>query len=341
MSQLELALSNAIRERGPLLAKWHAESTDCYRLFHGVSEGRPGFSIDRFGSYLYLHSRQSPLEPHEIESCVKLLGLDSDLAGLPIYLRDPDKELIRLDEHDPSEETKGEGAPHIGQELGCRFDTGQDPDAKEPPFYLDFRAGRRALAEITDGAEVLNLFAYTCSAGVVAACHGAKLVWNVDVSKRYLARGRRNADLNDLVCGHDAAFRTIDANVLPCIRQLAGLSIPLRRGKRRSFRRFKPRQFDVILLDPPTFTKSPFGAVDILRDYPSLLKPCLLACRPGGKVIATHHSADQSMEEWTDIVERCAQKCGRPVKAIEQIIPDPDFPSYDGHHPLKTLLITV
>ena len=57
--------------------------------------------------------------------------------------------------------------------------------------------------------------------------------------------------------------------------------------RQRNYQRFEPRRFNVVVLDPPGWAKGPFGAIDIVRDYPGLLKPALLATAPGGGLLVT------------------------------------------------------
>ena len=85
----------------------------------------------------------------------------------------------------------------------------------------------------------------------------------------------------------------------------------------------------------PRFAKSPFGVVDVIRDYPSILKPALLATREGGELICTNNVAEIELEPWLDILRRCAEKCGRPIRSLTHLAPESDFPSFDGQPPLK------
>ena len=101
------------------------------------------------------------------------------------------------------------------------------------------------------------------------------------------------------------------------------------------------RQFDVCVLDPPTWATTSYGAVDLVRDYQSLFKPCVLATRPGGTVLATNHVSTVGIEEWMEQLERCALKAGRPVSDMQVLPPEADFPSPDGRHPLKMVLVSL
>ena len=121
------------------------------------------------------------------------------------------------------------------------------------------------------------------------------------------------------------------------VRQLSGLGVR-GRGSRRPYLRLKPRRFDIVVLDPPRWSRGAFGAVDVVRDYPSLFKPALLATADGGTVIATNHVAEVSRDGWLQTLLRCAEKAGRPIRDIAWLEPDADFPSFDQQPPLKIAL---
>jgi len=92
-------------------------------------------------------------------------------------------------------------------------------------------------------------------------------------------------------------------------------------------------------MDPPTLSKSNFGAVDIINDYQSLFKPAILSLEENGEIICTNHTSSVEIDKWIDILKRCAIKTGKPIKDIKQITPDEDFPSPDNKHPLKILSV--
>ncbi|CAN0451318.1 unnamed protein product, partial [Discosporangium mesarthrocarpum] len=93
-----------------------------------------------------------------------------------------------------------------------------------------------------------------------------------------------------------------------------------------------------VFLAPPTWSTSSFGAVDLVRDYQSLFKPSLLATREGGILLATNHVSLVDYDQWVQSLLRCAKKAGREVKSVTPIVPEDDFPSPDGKHPLKMAL---
>ena len=286
----------------------------------------------------------------------------------------------------PSFAGKGLDDPGLGftfEELGLKYNFIQPRRFGDPSLFLDFRATRRWVgtkvrqmvqdtdADSSDVVSVLNAFAYTCGAGVVAADAGAGRVVNTDHSASYLGHGDANAKLNGV-----SKMDSLCLDFYPAMRQMAGLAMPGRkemgrggrgggRGGRSGGRggrgrsdgknknnanaapaKIEPETFDLVILDPPTLTKTRFGAVDIENDYPSLAKPSALCVKPGGVLLATNHSAAVGLDDWLEIVSRCASKAGREVVSVDVIEPDgvddDDFPPLtDGKRPLKVAAFTL
>jgi 23S rRNA (cytosine1962-C5)-methyltransferase len=237
------------------------------------------------------------------------------------------------------------------QEGGLRFSVDPRHGGRDPLFFLDFRAARRRLRAEASGRSVLNLFSYTGTAGVAALAGGAREVLHVDFAASALEVAKSNAARNGYSESESAVLL---ADALLVTRQLAGLPIKGRgvhrgrRGGRMDHRAHRkpaasvtPRQYDVVVLDPPRWATSRFGAVDLVRDYQGVFKPALLATRPGGGMLVANNAAALKLEDWVGILERCAAKAGRPIRKTEVITPDDDFPSFDGSHPLKLAWLDV
>jgi 23S rRNA (cytosine1962-C5)-methyltransferase len=318
-------VERAIAARAPLVDRLAAEGTDAYRVFHGAAEGREGIAVDRYGPLVLVQSFREPLEDAERRA------LETRLAQ-----RFPAADEIAFVARG-ADPLPGKSRDHVCLEAGARFRVRARHRGRDPWLFLDLRAGRRRLRELCAGRSVLNLFAYTCTAGVAAAAAGASEVWNVDFSRSALDVGRANAERNAI---DPERVRFVQEDCLPVLRQLAGLPVK-GRGSRRSYARFEPRTFDVVFLDPPAWSKGPFGAVDVERDYASLFKPALLATAPGGSVVATNHLASVDLGTWVEGLRRCAEKAGRELERVETIAPDEDFPARDGRAPLKVAVCTA
>ena len=84
-----------------------------------------------------------------------------------------------------------------------------------------------------------------------------------------------------------------------------------------------------------------FGTVDVVGDYPTLLKPCVQICGTGGNILATNHVSSVALDDWIAVVRRTVEKAGRKIDALEILEPEADFPSFDGSHPLKMVWLTL
>lgn len=321
MQSFSLSLEKALLARGHLLTALESENTDCYRVLHGISEGYPGLTVDRYGSLILVQSFREGFSESSVEALREAISKHFPYEFIYVDRTEKNPPHHSLD--------------RVCREFGFQYWIRAKDSGVDPGLFLDLRSGRRVLKKLAAGKSVLNLFSYTGSAGVVAAKSGAKEVVNVDFSKTHLDISVRNAELNGIPKGE---FKTIEEDCIPVMRQFAGLSAGGRFGKTRRPVRLNPRQFDLIFLDPPTWSRGAFGAVDINRDYATLFKPCVLMLSEGGAILATHHSAELSREVWVDQLNRCAEKAGRPIRELTIIDPDADFPSFDGSPPLKIAL---
>ena len=326
-------LDQALLARKSLLETLQSEKTDAYRLFHGVAEGRPGLTIDRYGPMTLVQTFRDPLSEEEwpalTDHLQKKLGPTSFA-----YNHRANRSAQSFEEWHRrlplNDDISGE---IICREFGVNYAIRARHPGIDPWLFLDLRAGRRLIRKIAKDQTVLNLFSYTCSMGVVAAASGARDVWNVDFASSHLEVGRKNAALNQI--GEDR-FRTIEEDCFPVMRQLAGLPVGGRFNQKLKYKKFEPQQFDLVFLDPPAWSKGAFGAVDVEGDYASLFKSAVLSAKAGGgRVIATNHVPTVPLDQWTDSLKRCADKAGRPIKSLQTLTPEADFPSFDGNHPLK------
>ncbi len=125
-------------------------------------------------------------------------------------------------------------------------------DYLDTGLFLDHRSIRKIIGEQARGKNVLNLFAYTCTASVHAALGGAKSVTSVDLSQNYLDWGKRNFALNGLP--DLPSYRFIAQDIFEWIKD-------------------NTEQYEVIFIDPPTFSNSKKfqGTFDVQRDHVALI----------------------------------------------------------------------
>ena len=315
-------LSRARENRVDLFRRLEGESTDCWRCFHGATEGFPGLTVDRYGPIYLAQTFHSPLATEQHEELRLFFG-DS------LHLRD------RSRKKGPS--TEPESNQIWAREFGLRYYLELEHRGLDPYLFLDFRMARRWLRQHAQGKSVLNLFAYTGSAGLVCSAAGSESVCQVDFSGGNLEVARKNYEANGLDA---SSVELLQEDCYPVLWQFAGRAVKGRAARRRKYTKLKARRFELIILDPPAWSKSPFGAVDLVNDYPSLLKPCIECLSDDGMILCSNNVASVSIESFVAVVKRCAEKAGRPVKEVERLLPESDFPSPDGRPPLKVLVMS-
>jgi 23S rRNA (cytosine1962-C5)-methyltransferase len=214
----------------------------------------------------------------------------------------------------------GESAPgpFIIRENGLRFEI-SFAEGYSAGLFLDQRDNRRRVITSHVGAgfslfgnsgrrsEVLNAFAYTCGFSVCAARAGAR-VTSLDLSKKYLEWGKRNFALNHLAAaGHDFVYGDV-FDWLPRLKK-------------------KGRGFDLVLLDPPTFSNSKdFGVFRAEKDYGRLLASALPLVNPSGVVFCSSNAANLAPETFLSIIEKAVRISKRKVIKQRYFPQPPDFP---------------
>lgn len=318
--------SEALKRRQALQQSLLQEGTDAWRVLHGIVEGRPGLTVDRYGSLLLAQVFFNPI-------------LDEEESVLRDYAASQDLELVIWNKYAQAQERQPYSYDPelvLCHEQGQPFYASRASFGSDPYLYLDFRAGRRWLrANATAEDRVLNLFAYTCTAASAALTAGGKGV-NVDFGRRCLQLGRSNAVVN----GQDGRTDFWQEDIFPILWQLSGIGVKGRAARHR-YMRVKAEKFSLIILDPPNLAKTPFGKVDLLNDYPAMFKPCLLSAAPGGRILALNHLAEVPVEKWLASLQRTAEKISVELAKVELLDTEADFPTFDGRSPLKMAVVTL
>jgi len=285
-----------------LLRDFHAEATDAHRLCTMEDGWVECFGQDVLLSFTRVLTRERLLK--ELQSWASSVGFQvRRVFARFVPRRNEAREPPRLICGDPAENLQTI-ATERHRRFGIDFGTGYSPG-----LFLDQRENRRYVRHLAP-ARLLNCFAYTCSFSVCAASVGATTL-NVDISKKYLARGRENFALNSLTT---IDHRFIVDDVRAVLPRLA------RKGEK----------FDVIILDPPTFSRSPGGKTfQVEHDFENLLIDALhLTERDSHVLLSTNCSALR--EHALEVMARYCFKVARRAATIHRPPQLPDFPAGAG-----------
>ncbi|HEY7001814.1 MAG TPA: class I SAM-dependent methyltransferase [Candidatus Udaeobacter sp.] len=285
-----------------LFRDFQAEGTDAHRLCT-MADGW----VERFGSDILISFKRVLARERFIQE------LKEWAVGIPFNVGRLFARFIprKTEQRDPPRLISGDAAQDLqtvaterhlkfGIDFGAGFSVGLFPDQRENRSFVRHIRPKR----------MLNCFAYTCSFSISAAYVGATTL-NIDLSKKSLARGRENFGLNRLATmGH----RFIADDVMAVLPRLA------RKGEK----------FDVIILDPPTFSRSPGGKTfHVENDFEKLLVDSLeLTERNSHVLVSTNCSTLR--EHALEVMARYGLKAARRAGTFHRSPPLPDYPSGSG-----------
>ncbi len=292
--------------------------TTAFRICHGGGDGFPGIFADKLGDYLLIASAQN-LSSGQVQAAREW---QSAFGSRAVY----HKLLQRLPglAEGPEASPKflfGEPAPEgfFVRENSARFGLSFQ-EGYSIGLFFDQRENRRRflVGYIAPGfdlfwqerrtCEVLNTFSYTCGFSVCAALAGARTT-SLDLSKKHLEWGKRNFAANGLdPAAHDFIF----GDVFEWLKRLQK----------------KSRRFGVIILDPPTFSRSKSsGRFQVEKDLGKLIHAALPLLEPHGVILAASNSAQQTSEAFLEEIRQAVDRAGRTVSELAFIPQPPDFPA--------------
>ena len=306
-----------IRWAWKLRRRFLPPETNCYRLLHGEGDFLPGVIADVYDDVVVLQVLVKGGE----------LILDDLLAGLheigfeKIYLKNKDAaerfEGVELE----NGWLRGEGETSRRIiENGIRFnvDFGR---GQKTGFFLDQRENRRLLSQVSKDARVLNAFSYTGGFTLYAFAGGAASVDSVDVSSGVVRGAEQNVRLNFPDVEHNA----ITADCFEFLRAEDGL-------------------YDIVLLDPPAFARTPKAVQRAARGYKDINMHGIRRLRPGGLLFTFSCSGVVDRDLFRKIVFSAAADAGRDVRILHQLSQPFDHP-VNIYHPegeyLKGLVLIV
>ncbi len=241
------------------------QETSCYRIYdHDLPEFP--FCIEMYENWLYVaeyrrnHHMEETVHDQWLSECKFLIG---EITGIPesrIFLRTRQRKSNRQDQYQKLDD---EQQFIIVKEQGLKFRINLT-DYLDTGLFLDHRITRAMVRDHSKGKKVLNLFCYTGSFSVYAAAGGAAEVFSVDLSRTYLKWAAENMELNGFFDPQRHHY--------------------LHEDVKQYLQTLSPDYFDLVIMDPPTFSNSKRmeDFLDIQRDHVLLINQVLQAMVRGG-----------------------------------------------------------
>ena len=294
-------LAVALLRRGQLP---ETDRTDALRLVNAEADGLPGLIVDQYAGVLSVQVLAMGLEPWRetiVQSLMDLVAPDSIYERSDVGVR----ELEGLEERTGL--LAGSEPPELVEVREGQATLLVDVrEGQKTGMFLDQRRNRAAAAAYARGARVLNCFAYSGAFGVHAGLAGAMQVTNADISGAACALAERNMARNGLAGLHTA----IEANCFDLLRSLSD----------------GPDRMDMVILDPPAFTKSRSAVEGALRGYKEINLRAMRLLAPGGVLVTC--SCSQHIDDLTfkAMLLDAARDARREVRILEQRGQGPDHP---------------
>lgn len=274
------------------------------RLVFGEADSLPQLIIDKFNDYLVLQTLALGIDkwkPAIVEALQKIFSPKG------IYERNdvPVREL--------------EGLPQLKGFLSQPFDTKiiitenglkfhvDIENGQKTGYFLDQQDNRRAIRNIVKDADVLGAFTYTGTFEIHAAAYGARSVLGLDISASAVAQANENAKLNSL----DHICRFEEANAFDVLKQW---------GK-------EGKNYDVVMLDPPAFTKSRANIQKAITGYKEINLRGMKLIRPGGFLVTSSCTSLVQADLFLQIIDMAAKDARRNIRQVT-------FQTQSADHPV-------
>jgi 23S rRNA (cytosine1962-C5)-methyltransferase len=295
--------------------------TENCRLIFGEADDLPALIIDKFNDYFVLQTlalgmdRWKPAIVAALEEIFRPKGIYErndvpvrELEGMPQqkgFLSAPFGTQIIINEN--------------GLRMRVDLENGQ-----KTGYFLDQHDNRRAIRHIVKDADVLGAFCYTGSFETHAGFYGAKSVLGLDISENAVAQARANAELNELggICRYEAV------NAFDALKQWSK----------------EGRQYDVVMLDPPAFTKSRETIQKAITGYKEINLRGMKLVKKGGFLVTSSCTNLVQPELFLETIQLAAKDARRKLRQVTfraQASDHPIIEGWENTNYLKFLIVQV
>ncbi len=295
-------IKRAFAKRLPLLAT----NTNSYRLVFGENDGLPSLIADVYDKVLVIKLYSTIWIPYfesilhilievsKVETAVLRLSRNvtrsmkgSELKdGLVVYGVLKDEDVVFV-------------------EHGIRFSANVIKGHKTG-YFLDHRVNRKRVGELSKGKKVLDVFSYAGGFSVHALAGGAKEVISLDISGQALEQALKNGKLNV----YEGIHKTMTIDAFEGLQNLIN----------------KKEQFDIVVIDPPSFAKSAAEVEGAKNSYSRLAKLGIQLVKKGGALVLASCSSRVLAPEFFEISEKAMNSIPRSFKLLEKTYHDIDHP---------------
>ena len=282
--------------------------TSCCRLIFGEADYLPGFVVDKYSDILVIQSLSLGTDRYK----------ENVLQALKKVLAEHNMPVRGIYERSDAKERTKEGMEFRTGFIGEPFDTKVEitengvrylvdvENGQKTGFFLDQKYNRLAIQRICKDAKVLDCFTHTGSFALNAGIGGAKEVLGVDVSETGVAQARENARLNQLE--DRVHFQCADVfDLLPKLEQ-------------------EKEQFDVVILDPPAFTKSKASVKNATKGYREINLRGMRLVKDMGYFVTCSCSHFMTYELFTQMIRQAAAAAHVTLRQVEFREQSPDHP---------------
>ncbi len=270
--------ANRLKKNVKKLARWQRQGNiSSYRLYD-ADMPEYAVAIDRYGDYIQVQEYAAPSSVDHTQAAARLSQVMSAVSQV---LHVPPQHIFLKQRRPQKGHSQYSKLATLEQmikveEGGCRLLVNL-VDYLDTGLFLDHRLVRLQIQHLAAGKTFLNLFCYSATATMHAIQGGARRSLSVDMSPKYISWGQQNLALNGF---GEGLHRFEQADCLQFIKQHAS-------------------SYDLILLDPPTFSNSKKmqGSLDIQRDHPWLIRQVMRCLNSGGLLIFSNHFRRFSMAD--------------------------------------------
>jgi 23S rRNA (cytosine1962-C5)-methyltransferase len=295
--------------------------TENCRLVFGEADGLPQLIIDKFNDYFVIQTLALGIDTWK-PAIVK--ALDAIFKPKGIFERNdvPVRELEGLPQQKGFLSNPFD-TKIIINENGLKFHVDIE-NGQKTGYFLDQQDNRRAIQHIVKGAEVLGAFTYTGTFEIHAAHYGAKSVLGLDISENAVQQANKNAQLNGLE--NIVQFQT--ANAFDVLKQWSK----------------EDKRYDVVMLDPPAFTKSRATIQKAITGYKEINLRGMKLIKPGGFLVTSSCTNLVQPELFLQVIDMAAKDARRKIRQVTFQTQSSDHPivwNMENTHYLKFLIVQV